>query len=88
MEEIAEIKKLVKEDKLIIGKDLTMKGLTSGKVEKIFLASNCPTDTRDDIKHYADIGEVEVVDLSIENVELGDICKRPHYIAVMGVKKV
>ncbi|HII71271.1 TPA: 50S ribosomal protein L30 [Candidatus Woesearchaeota archaeon] len=81
------MKKLLKDDKLIIGKDLTLKGLREGKLSKVYMASNCPEDLKEDIQHYAEIAEVEVEELSISNSELGDICKRPHYIAVMGVRK-
>ena len=84
---IAEIKKLLKEDKLVIGTDKVLKGLKSGIISKVFLATNCPAQLKSDIEHYAGISEVEVVDTGLQNEELGDICKRPFSIAVMGLKK-
>ncbi len=87
MDDIAEVKKLLKEDKLIIGKDFTMKALRKGDLASVFLAKNCPKDARADIEHLASVGNIEVRILSVENSELGDVCKRPHFIAVMGIKK-
>ncbi|MBW2968326.1 ribosomal L7Ae/L30e/S12e/Gadd45 family protein [Candidatus Woesearchaeota archaeon] len=84
---IAEIKKLVKEDRLIMGTERTVKALREGTVEKIFLASNCSEDVRESITHYAEISGAEVVDAGLQNDELGDICKRPHPIAVLGLVK-
>ncbi|MBT7902594.1 hypothetical protein HN587_01950 [Candidatus Woesearchaeota archaeon] len=84
---IAEIKKLLKEEKLIFGQDTTVKGLRQGTIDKVFLCSNCDDITSEDIKHYAKIAGVEIIDLEISNEELGDVCKRPHNIKVLGVKK-
>ncbi len=87
MTSITEIKKLLKENKLIIGKDLTLKALRSKGLEKVFLANNCPAQLKADVEHLASIAEVEVESLALDNAELGDVCKRPHFIAVMGLKK-
>lgn len=84
---IAEIKKLVKEGKLVVGADKTLKLLKAGALSKIYLAANCPAQLRQDIEHYTGIGEVEVVDTGLQNEELGDICKKPFSIAVMCLKK-
>lgn len=84
---VGEIKKLLKEERLVIGADETMKGLRTGRFEKVYLASNCSERLREDIGHHAGIAGVEVVDTGIVNDELGDICKKPFSIAVMGLLK-
>ena len=84
---IAEIKKLVKENKVVIGADETIKGLKAGRFAKIYLAENCSEQLRDDIKRYAGIAGVDVIETGIKNDELGDICKKPFSIAVMGLLK-
>ncbi|MBW2972693.1 ribosomal L7Ae/L30e/S12e/Gadd45 family protein [Candidatus Woesearchaeota archaeon] len=84
---VAEIKKLLKEDKLVIGKDETLKGLRTGKFVKVFLSANCPAVLKEDIEHYASLAGVEVVDTGLQNVELGDICKKPFSIAAIGLLK-
>ncbi|MFH1064347.1 MAG: ribosomal L7Ae/L30e/S12e/Gadd45 family protein [Candidatus Woesearchaeota archaeon] len=84
---VTEIKKLIKEDKLVIGADETLKGLRKDRFEKIFLAGNCPEILKSDIEHLASLSEVEIVDTGIQNTELGDICKKPFAISVMGLVK-
>lgn len=84
---ISEIKDALKQNKLVMGADETLKGLRTGKFAKIYLAANCPDELKTDIEHHASLSEVEVVDTGIQNDELGDICKKPFSIAVMGLSK-
>ena len=84
---IAEIKTGVKENKLIFGAEETMKALRNGQVDKIYLAANSPINTKEDIMHYAKIAGVEVADTQTRNDDLGNICKKPFAIAVIGRKK-
>jgi len=82
---VEEIRKLLKEEKLIIGTDRTIKMLRLGKLGKIFVSAN----TRDeaDILHYSGLNKTEVVKLKYPNTELGVICKKPFAVSVIGVKR-
>ncbi|MCX8147614.1 MAG: ribosomal L7Ae/L30e/S12e/Gadd45 family protein [Candidatus Woesearchaeota archaeon] len=82
-----DIKKLVKEKKVYIGTRQTLKGLKTGKVSKVFLASNCPISTRETVMRYAKMSNVPVEVLKIPNDELGIICMKRYFISVMSVKK-
>ena len=82
-----EIKKLLESDKLIIGKERTMKYLKKGELVKIFLANNVDESSLKDIEYYAGLGKVEVDVLSFSNDELGTFCKKPFSISVMGLLK-
>lgn len=82
-----DIKKLVKEKKVFIGTEQTMKNLKLGNVSKIFLASNCIDNVKEDIKHYSELAGTEVVELDTPNDELGLMCRKPFSISVLGVKK-
>ena len=84
---INDIKKSLKEGKLVVGADETIKGLKTGKFTKIYLAENCPEVLKGDLTRYAGMGGVEVVETGVPNTELGDICKKPFAIAVMGLSK-
>ena len=55
---IDEIKKKIKEGKVIIGTSRTVKALKLGKTDKVFLTSNCPDDVKEDIEHYSKLGKV------------------------------
>ena len=83
--DIAEIKKLVGTKKIIIGTQRTLKSLKQGKIEKIFLSANNPL--KKDFDYYAKVGKVKIIQLEVANDELGDICKKPYSISVLGVLK-
>lgn len=79
-----ELKKALQEEKVIIGKDRVLKKLRIGKMEKVYLSSNCPLQARDDIKHLAKIHNIKVVEAKEDNEQLGVICKKPFSISVLG----
>ena len=82
-----DIKKLVKEKKVFIGKDQTLKNLRLGKVSKVLLASNCPAELKETIKRYSKMSGASVEQLDVPNDELGILCRKHFFISVMGVKK-
>jgi len=83
----AEIKKMLKSKKLVIGTEKTLKNLKKGKAAKVFVTSNCPKSIKDDLKDYADLSKAEIVELDIPNDELGVICKKQFSISVLSVSK-
>lgn len=84
----AEIKKLVESKAAVIGTKRTIKNLKLGKVEKIFLSSNCPKDAAGDIEYYSKIAKVPIIKLKYSNDDLGVMCKKSHSISVLSVPKV
>mgnify|MGYP001602334314 CR=1 FL=1 len=82
-----EITKLVKAKKAVVGTQLTLKFLKEGKLSKVYLSANAPLEVKDDIKTYAAISGVEIVELDVPNDELGVICKKPFPISVLGALK-
>lgn len=84
---VNDIKKLIKEKKLVIGADETLKGLKTGKFAKIYMASNCPAQLKEDVAHYSSISGVEVIETGLPNTDLGDVCKKPFAISIMGLLK-
>ncbi|MBD3309681.1 50S ribosomal protein L30 [Candidatus Woesearchaeota archaeon] len=83
----AEIKGLLKEGKLVIGTSSVLKGLRSGRISRVFVSSNCPADVKEDIDNYSKLAGAEIVQLKYPNEELGDMCKKPFSISVLGVSK-
>ncbi len=84
---VTEIRKLLKENKLIIGTKRTLNGLKLGKVSKVFVSSNCPADVLAKIKHYSKLSKTEVIRLSYPNEEVGTLCKKSFSISVFSVIK-
>ncbi|MBI2134095.1 ribosomal L7Ae/L30e/S12e/Gadd45 family protein [Candidatus Woesearchaeota archaeon] len=83
---ITEIKKGIKEKKAVIGTKKTLEGLKLGKLQKIFVTSNCPEKIKQDIEHYTQTTKCEVEFLNIPNDELGVVCKKQYGISVLGLK--
>ena len=79
---VQEIRKLLKEDRIVIGTDIGLKNLKLGKVEKIFLASNYDNK---EIKDLAKISKVDVVVVKQANDDLGTLCRKPFAISMLSV---
>jgi large subunit ribosomal protein L30e len=84
---VRELRSYIKNKKAIIATNTTLKNLKRGKLEKIFISSNCPEKTEKDLLYYARLSGVKVVKLKHPNDELGIICKKPFSISVLGLLK-
>lgn len=84
---IKEIKSTLKDGKVVLGTEQTIKLIKQDKLKKVFLSSNCKKDIKADLQKYAKISKVELVDVSVPNRELGVVCKKPFSISVIGVLK-
>ena len=82
---VADLKKLLATNKLILGTAETVKGLRRGKIQKVFLSSNCDAQVKDDIQRLCKLGSVEIVGLAQTNEEIGVLCKKPFAISIVGV---
>lgn len=80
---LSELRKALKDEKIIFGTKSTLKKIRDGKVKKVFLASNCPKNTEENIKHYAKLAKADVVKLKIPNDELGVTCKKQYLVSIL-----
>ncbi len=87
MDELNDIKKLVKTGKLIIGTNNTLNKLKNNNLAKIWLSSNVPKDIKADISKYSKINNVEIIGLDMPNDELGILCKKQFSVSVASVVK-
>lgn len=71
--------------KALIGSDSVLKGLRKKSVSKIYLASNCPAKSKEEIQHYAGLAKVPIVILELNNEELGIVCKKSFFISALGI---
>lgn len=78
-----EVKKIVKEKKLYYGADITIRMLKTGKVNEVFVASNCLDRIKRDLRHFCGIANVKLNELEETNEELGSICRKPFSVSVM-----
>ncbi len=82
-----ELKKLLAADKLTVGKEKTLKALRNSQLKKVFLASNAQPSLVKDIEYYKDMAGIEIETLSLTNEEIGQVCRKPFSISVLGVLK-
>ena len=85
--DITAIRKLIKEKSAIIGMDETLKNLKLGKINKVYLSSNCSKEMVDKIDHYSKLSKIQVTRLKYPNDELGMLCKKPFSISILSVPK-
>jgi len=78
-----EIRKLLKEEKLVIGTEKTIKSLKEDKVLRVFISKNCPSYVKQEI--VSNLSKAELVELEQNNQQLGTICKKPYSISVMSL---
>ena len=74
------LKKAIKEKKLTIGTEKTIKALKKGEAKEVFISKNCPELIRKEIKNYAKIANIPIVEMKENNKEIGTICKKPFAI--------
>ncbi|PIN76830.1 50S ribosomal protein L30 [Candidatus Woesearchaeota archaeon CG10_big_fil_rev_8_21_14_0_10_36_11] len=84
-EQTKEIKKYLQDAKVHFGAESVIKGLKKGTIRKVFVAKNCPENVKNDIQHYAWLGNVELVELTMTNEELGVLCKKNFFVSVLGI---
>ena len=81
------LRKTLRSEKAVIGTAVTLKMLKKEELAKIYIAHNCPENTKSDIMHYSKIANIEVEELGVLNNELGTICKKPFSVSVVGLMK-
>lgn len=84
---ILDLKKGLAEGKAVIGTKIVLKDLKDAKLSKIYLASNCPEKVKEDIEYYGSLVKVPIIVLSVDNEEIGVLCKKHFFISVLGIKK-
>ena len=83
----ADMRKLLTEKKLVIGRDLTLKGLYKGKLGRVMMASNCSDKLRGSLAKYCNQSKVDCIEMKQSGDELGIMCKKPFSISVIGILK-
>ncbi|EHP69540.1 MAG: 50S ribosomal protein L30e [Metallosphaera yellowstonensis] len=82
----SEIKVLLKTGRVILGSKRSVKALKAGKLRGIILASTVRSDIREDVKRYAALAGIPVVEYRGSGWELGTLAGRPFLISTIGVE--
>ncbi|MEM4755650.1 MAG: ribosomal L7Ae/L30e/S12e/Gadd45 family protein [Candidatus Woesearchaeota archaeon] len=82
-----QLRVLLATQKLVFGKEMTLKSLKKNELRQIIVTKNIPEQVRSDVVHYAAIAKVDVTFSSLTNEELGILCKKPFAVSLLGIKK-
>ncbi len=79
-----ELKKALTEKGLVLGSRKVISKLKNAKLKKVFLSSNCRDDVARDVRHYAKLNKIELIQLDKTNEDVGVLCKKSFSISVLG----
>lgn len=74
-----DLRQALKEHKLHFGFKQTLKLLQQHKLQKVFVASNCPTSLRETLKRYP----VHIIELKEPSNEVALLCKKSFAMTVL-----
>ena len=74
-----EIRKLLEQDKLIIGHNEVKQAVADQSVERVMIASNAMHD-------YCEMADIECQMLETRNDQVGTTCRKPFSISFLAVK--
>ncbi len=77
----------VKTGKVILGSKSTIDATRVGKAKLIILASNCPSNVREDIEYYARLSQIPIYVYHGNSIDLGEICGKVFTVAAMAVRE-
>ncbi len=81
------IRKAQEAGKVIPGAKSVMNILASKEAEAVVLASNCPQNISESIRHSAKLAETPVEEFSGDSDALGSACKKPFTVAACAILK-
>ncbi len=82
-----EIKKILQEKKVVLGREQCFKLLKRGKLESVLVTSNCSDQTKTLLHRYAGLQKIETFPVSLTNQELGTLCRKPFPVSLLGILK-
>ena len=80
-----QLKQQVQAGKVIVGTERVLKLLKEKKLSKVFIANNCPEKIKNDLSHYSQLSGIPLVELELNNEELGVFCKKNFLVSVIGL---
>lgn len=85
---VAELNKILKERKIIIGAKRCVKELKKGSIEQVIFSVDLPPELKKKIEAEAkNAKNIEIVQLDKTKEELAELCKKPFNISVISVLK-
>jgi len=71
--------------KVLLGTNRARKIALNGTAKLVVIASNCPSEAKQDLEHYCKLASIPVLEFQGTSVELGTTCGRPFSVSVLTV---
>jgi large subunit ribosomal protein L30e len=82
-----EIKKVLKDGEIAIGRKKVKKGLVMGGVKMVVVTSSAPVEMMEDIKRYSKLSGIPYYVFQGDAKELGYACAKPFPISTFAIVK-
>lgn len=82
---LEELKAALAKGNVLLGSRGVLKALKMKSLKAVFVASNCPQSTKDDIASYAKIAGVAIESFDGSAKQLGIFCGKPFAVASLAV---
>lgn len=80
-----EIKNVLKSGKAVLGFNRSLKAVMMGKAKAVVIASKIPKNYDDDIRRYASLSNIPVINFSGSSRDLGLVCGKPFPVTVIAI---
>ncbi|MCG3225331.1 MAG: 50S ribosomal protein L30e [Candidatus Heimdallarchaeota archaeon] len=74
--------------KVSFGAETSKTALMNKQAKLVIVAQNCPAEIKEDVNHYATLSKIPILDFKGSSLDLGEICGRPHFVAVLTVYEI
>jgi len=81
------IKNAIKENRVVLGYDRTIKEIKTKKPKLVIYANNIPKDKLKNIIYNTKIAKIDVEKYPDDNVNLGLVCGKPFPVSVLVIKR-
>lgn len=82
-----EIRKVLKDGEIAIGRKKVKKGLVTGTVKMVIVASSAPAGMMEDVKRYSQLSGIPYYVFQGDAKELGYACAKPFPISSLAIVK-
>lgn len=82
-----EIKRALKEGKLVMGSRSVIRAAKLGRLGSLIYASNAPGGVVKDIRYYTGMSGASAQEFPGNSVQLGELCGKPFAVLLLGITK-
>ncbi len=81
----SEIKNVLKSGKVVLGFNRSLKTVMLGKAKAVIIASKIPKNFSDDVRRYADLSGIPVINFPGSSKDLGLVCGKSFPLTTIAV---